>query len=623
MSKHPNKKQVVESSSSSDDDYDSEDDDDYDSMDDDYDDDDDDDDDEYETVTEDDEQDEQVEQDDDDDDDDDEPVQKKGKKKPYNLRSSKNKEKAKEKEKGKGKSNKDQPVNIVFSLKRKKKSSGTSATAAASTECEDDDVSSVKSDELSEVDGFEYKEATDAPMQQLIQKYEECPDDSLVHSCLKAYAKKEHKKKLKVQKKEKKQRDKHKRIFRNCLYQGVGNKLTDVESFTTLTMEEQVFVIKELKSISSEIVLKNPYRISILQLPIPHKFKAAAFKKVTMLRNLEPGSGEYYKCRTWVDGFMKIPFGETRQLTITKADGIESSDAFITHAKETLDNAVFGMEDAKMQILQWLGQLITNPSSMGTSIAIQGPPGTGKTSLIKEGVSKILNRPFAFIALGGATDSSFLEGHGYTYEGSTYGKIVQTLIESKCMNPIFYFDELDKISETPKGDEISGVLTHLTDTSQNNEFHDKFFTELEFDLSKCLFIFSYNDESKVNAILRDRMYRIITKGYDNKQKTVISKQYLIPRIECQVKFESGDIQIPDETIQHILANYTSREEGVRNLKRCLEIIYTKLNLCRLLKPENSLRTLPPLSFPLIVTTDMVDKLIKREEMSSALFQMYI
>jgi hypothetical protein len=93
---------------------------------------------------------------------------------------------------------------------------------------------------------------------------------------------------------------------------------------------------------------------------------------------------------------------------------------------------------------------------------------THNTSLVKEGISKILNRPFAFIALGGATDSSFLEGHSYTYEGSTWGQIVQILIDSKCMNPVIYFDELDKISETPKGEEIAGILTHLTDTTQNS-----------------------------------------------------------------------------------------------------------------------------------------------------------
>jgi ATP-dependent Lon protease len=287
---------------------------------------------------------------------------------------------------------------------------------------------------------------------------------------------------------------------------------------------------------------------------------------------------------------------------------------------------VYGLNDAKMQIMQMLGQLLTNPKAIGTAIAIHGPPGTGKTSLVKEGISKILNRPFAFIALGGATDSSFLEGHGYTYEGSTWGKIVQIIIDCKCMNPVIYFDELDKISDTPRGEEIVGILTHLTDTSQNSQFHDKYFAEINFDLSKCLFIFSYNDESKVNPILKDRMYRIKTKGYNGKEKGCISNNYLLPRIREQVKFNEGDIIIPDDVISHIIESHCNKEDGVRNLKRCLEIIHTKLNLYRLMKPGSNLfegEMSLKVEFPFKVTKDVVDKLIKKEAESTALWSMYM
>ena len=113
------------------------------------------------------------------------------------------------------------------------------------------------------------------------------------------------------------------------------------------------------------------------------------------------------------------------------------------------------------------------------------------------------------------------------------------------MNPVIYFDELDKISNTPKGEEIIGILTHLTDTTQNSQFHDKYFSEIDFDLSKCLFIFSYNDESKVNPILRDRMYKIETKGYKTKDKLIIAKNYLLPKIREQAKFEESEIIFDD------------------------------------------------------------------------------
>jgi hypothetical protein len=253
---------------------------------------------------------------------------------------------------------------------------------------------------------------------------------------------------------------------------------------------------------------------------------------------------------------------------------------------------------------------------------------THNTSLVKEGISKILNREFAFIPLGGATDSSYLEGHSYTYEGSTWGKIVDILIRSKSMNPVIYFDELDKISETPKGEEIIGILTHLTDTSQNSQFHDKYFAEIDFDLSKCLFIFSYNDPLKVNPILMDRMYKIKTSSYSVKEKIVIANQYLIPKIRYEVNFKEGDIIIPDTTLNYIIENYTDKECGVRNLKRCIEIIYKKLNLYRLVKPGTTLfekeNTLV-VEFPFHVTTDVVNNLIKKDDngMSKSVINMYL
>jgi ATP-dependent Lon protease len=240
--------------------------------------------------------------------------------------------------------------------------------------------------------------------------------------------------------------------------------------------------------------------------------------------------------------------------------------------------------------------------------------GTGKTTLVKEGISKILQRPFAFIALGGATDSSTFDGHMITYEGSIWGQIVDILMKCQCMNPVFYFDELDKVSETPKGEEIIGILTHLTDTSQNDSFQDKYFNGVTLDLSRCLFVFSYNDRSKVNPILRDRMYKIQTKGYDEKEKTTICNDYMLPKIRDQLKFNTGDIIIPDNVVRHIIEAFCEKEEGVRNMKRCLEIIHTKLNLYRLMrsgtnlfKEDNSLKV----EFPFTLTNEIVDKLLKK------------
>jgi ATP-dependent Lon protease len=345
-----------------------------------------------------------------------------------------------------------------------------------------------------------------------------------------------------------------------------------------------------------------------------------------------PGDNEYCKLKMWVDTFMKIPFGIYKHLTIKMDDGIEKCHEFMEKSMNILDTCVYGLNDAKLQIMQLIGQWIVNPNAMGTAIAIHGPPGSGKTSLVKDGISKILEREFAFIALGGAGDSSYLEGHSYTYEGSSWGKIIQILIDSKSMNPVIFFDELDKISDSPRGQEITGILTHLTDTSQNGNFHDKYFSELDFDLSKCLFIFSYNDESKINPILKDRMYRIQTKGYDVNEKIIIARDYLLPKIREQVKFTKEEVIIPDDTLKYIIHNkhISKQEEGVRNLKRCLEIIHTKLNLFRLINPNTESSSILKreiklnVEFPITITQNEVDNLIKNDEnQNHSMLSMYV
>jgi ATP-dependent Lon protease len=450
-------------------------------------------------------------------------------------------------------------------------------------------------------------------------------NNKLLQKCVELCEEDIKKSKSKQEKKMKKQKAKNGRIFRKIVKD--KNTMNDYKFFENLEIDNQKKIIKELKEINKITRIEKPYRMTLLESDIPTLFKGAAMKKINSLKYMEPGSGEFYKIKNWVDTFMRVPFGKFESLPLSIEDGVDKCHEFMENAQKTLDEAVYGLNDAKMQIMQMLGQLLTNPKAIGTAIAIHGPPGTGKTSLVKEGISKILNRPFAFIALGGATDSSFLEGHSYTYEGSTWGKIVQILIDSNCMNPVIYFDELDKISDTPRGEEIAGILTHLTDTSQNSQFHDKYFAEINFDLSKCLFIFSYNDESKVNPILKDRMYRIQTKGYNQKQKTQIANNYLLPKIREQVRFNTDEIIIPDEVVQYLVDTHCNKEDGVRNLKRCLEIIHTKLNLYRLMKPGTNLFEEDmsiKVEFPLTINKEIVDKLIKvNKENVSALYNMYV
>ena len=424
-----------------------------------------------------------------------------------------------------------------------------------------------------------------------------------------------------IEKKIKKEENKKnkKQIMNNCKKFSKlltsKNMMNDYKFFKDkLDIEDQNKIIKELEEVGKLTTISKPYKLKLLEAPIPQTYKAAALKKINTLKQIHSGGGEYYKIKNWIDSFLQIPFNKNKNLPVSIEDGMEACNIFMENAEKKLNEAIYGMNDAKIQIMQMIGQWIANPDSVGNAIALKGPMGTGKTTLIKEGVSKILGRDFAFIPLGGATDSSFLEGHSYTYEGSTYGKIVDILIQTQSSNPIIYFDELDKVSDTPKGEEIIGILTHLTDTSQNSQFHDKYFSEIDFDLSKCLFIFSYNDEYKVSPILRDRMYVIESKGYDVSEKEIITKNYLVPSVERLLKLNNNDIIFEEGVINYMIKEFTSEEKGVRNLKRCIEIIYTKLNLYRMMRPGSKLfdeEIISDIVFPFKVTKEHVNKLIKK------------
>jgi ATP-dependent Lon protease len=398
-----------------------------------------------------------------------------------------------------------------------------------------------------------------------------------------------------------------------------------------LSKKDQLYYIIKLKQLKELTSIEKPYLIHLMNLDIPDEYKACALRKINILRSMGCGFGnsEYYKIKSWIDAFIKIPFNKYNNLPITFADGIQKCHDFMENAKNTLDKVAFGLEDAKIQIMQMIGLWLVNPNAVGSAIAIKGPPGTGKTTLIKEGISKILNRPFAMIALGGCGDSGFLDGHDYTYEGSKYGKIIDILIQSGSMNPVILFDELDKLSDSTRGQEITGVLTHLTDSTQNSRFTDKYMSEITLDMSKALYIFSYNDESLVNPILKDRMYKIETKGYKEKDKIIIAKDYLLPKIREQSKYEENDIILDDTILEYIIKEYTESESGVRNLKRCLEIIHTKLNLYRLMKPDINLfensegfKLKKRISFPCTITKEILDNLLIKGKKDELPFGMY-
>jgi len=400
------------------------------------------------------------------------------------------------------------------------------------------------------------------------------------------------------------------------------------EYYKKLKQSEQnniAMLESRFKEMNEELV---PLRFRIMLSEVDEKIRAIAIQKMDHLYTLCPSSGDYHKILHWIESICKIPFNIYKELpvkalaTSTSTIGANSSPEvreFIKGIRRTMDSNVYGHTKAKDQIIRLLAQWISNPLSKGLVIGIQGAMGTGKTTLIKDAICKVLNLPFAFIPLGGASDGSFLVGHSYTYEGSSWGKIVDVLMKTNCMNPVIFFDELDKVSTTYHGDEIINVLIHLTDASQNEQFNDKYFSNLDFDMSRSLLIFSYNSEEKINPILKDRMVCIKTEGYTLADKVTIAQKHIVPSLLNEFRFVPGHIVFSEDILKQIVSR-VDEEQGVRNFKRALHEVVSNVNLIRLTEEVSETEA----QVPIVITEKDVKKFVTSSNSgkASALFHMY-
>ena len=366
----------------------------------------------------------------------------------------------------------------------------------------------------------------------------------------------------------------------------IKNKYTDTSHDVIVEKIIQSYCVDKRNDLILHICMVNNI-IKKLKLK-RHKLSHSGKKIETMKEQLYTFIDESKDCPTIINELVeskKIVNLNVIQEMLSDISIIEekwkSINHYMNNVTDILTEAVHGHDKAKRQIHRVLAQWI-NGESKGYCFGFEGPPGTGKTTFAKKGLAKCLldennvSRPFSFIAIGGQDNGSSLNGHNYTYVGSEWGKFVDILIKNKCMNPIIFIDELDKISKTENGKEIVGILTHLVDSTQNDGFQDKYFNGIDLDLSKALFIFSYNDVSAVDKILLDRIHRIKFEHLTIEDKLVVTNKHLLPEIYKNMGLE-GCIQLTDENIVYIIDNYTN-EPGIRKFKELLFEIVGEINL---------------------------------------------
>ncbi len=346
------------------------------------------------------------------------------------------------------------------------------------------------------------------------------------------------------------------------------------------------------KSAKKRLLNEENTKQKILDLDTTIDNKTSIMKQFLNVKKLDINTTEYYKNQLYLDQAITIPW--SKYYNIRETIGIQPNHFtlaehihdrvliknFIENIKKEFDNSIYGMENVKNEIINYVCKFITNPQSQKNNIALYGSAGVCKTKFIKV-LSKALQLPLKIISLGGMKDSSYLLGHSQTYQDSKCGIIIQSLIESKIMNPIVYFDELDKVSSGEYGQDIYSVLSNITDPTINTNFKDRYFSNLSIDLSKIFYIFTFNDISKINKVLLDRLNVIYVENPSKKEKVVILKNYCLAEILQNIGI-IYDIEFDDECYKHVL-DYTEKQidtrvsSGIRESVRVLEKILLEIN----------------------------------------------
>lgn len=299
-------------------------------------------------------------------------------------------------------------------------------------------------------------------------------------------------------------------------------------------------------------------------------------------------NSDYSKAINWLKTVNKIPFGKYKDMGVTKDNNSETIKKFFESVKSKLDENIHGLDEVKQEILEFVAKKITNPDSKGHVLALYGNAGVGKSKILKT-LAEALNFPFYQINFGGLNDVSILTGHSETYIGAKPGKIVEIFTSCNYMNPIIYLDECDKVSEN-KATEIFGVLTHLLDEEQNNKFQDNYLSNVTIDLSKVFFVLAFNDISKIDSIVSDRLKIIYIDPPSLEDKIIICQDKMIPDILKSIKLKDDiNVIFSKELIEYIIVKKTQNESGVRQLRKNIEKILNRLNYDLLIGNLNDIK----------------------------------